>query len=231
MNLYIIYGSESLLLKPYINSISNDSICIRIYNNKVPEKRTNFFDFKFDNSFEKNFLDKFNLFSKKIKKIIFIGAASILENDLFMSSEDKIIEKILNTNVKNYIKISKLLIPLMLKLKSGAFIYLSSFRSIKPTKGTILYSSTKSFCETFFKGIGREYGRLNITSHIIRMGAFDGKMLHNLGEEYKKKVNKQISLGREGTPQELSDTIKFCEQNPYTNNGIIEINGGLNIDL
>ena len=165
------------------------------------------------------------------EKIIFIGAASILENDLFMSSEDKIIEKILNTNVKNYIKISKLLIPLMLKLKSGAFIYLSSFRSIKPTKGTILYSSTKSFCETFFKGIGREYGRLNITSHIIRMGAFDGKMLHNLGEEYKKKVNKQISLGREGTPQELSDTIKFCEQNPYTNNGIIEINGGLNIDL
>ena len=85
--------------------------------------------------------------------------------------------------------------------------------------------------ETFFKGIGREYGRLNITSHIIRMGAFDGKMLHDLGDNYIKSVKKKISLGREGTPDELSNAIKFCEENPYTNNGIIEINGGLNIDL
>ena len=82
-------------------NISKIEIKVELDNNKVPEKRTNFFDFKFDNSFEKNFLDKFNLFSKKIKKIIFIGAASILENDLFMSSEDKIIEKILNTNIEN----------------------------------------------------------------------------------------------------------------------------------
>lgn len=231
MNLYIIYGSESLLLKPYIDSISNDSICFRIFNKKIPPKKPNFFDFQFNTSFTKDFINQFNLNAKKIKKIIFIGAASILETNLLVSSDENIIEKILDTNVKNYIKISKLLIPLMLKVKSGSFIYLSSFRSIKPTKGTILYSSTKSFCETFFKGIGREYGRFKITSHIIRMGAFDGKMLHDLGSEYTKKVNKQISLGREGTPEELSNTIKFCEENPYTNNGIIEINGGLNIDI
>ena len=231
MNLYIIYGSESLLIKPYIENISKDSICFRIYNNKIPKKRPNFFDFKFDSQFEEKLKEIFEKNSKKITKIVFVGAASILENDLFISSNQNTVDNILDTNIKNYITISHLLLPLMFKSKHGSFIYLSSFRSQKPTKGTILYSSTKSFCETFFKGLGREYGRLNITSHIIRMGAFDGKMLHDLGEEYTKKVNKQISLGREGTPQELSNAINFCENNPYTNNGIVEINGGLNIDL
>ena len=63
------------------------------------------------------------------------------------------------------------------------------------------------------------------------MGAFDGKMLHGLGSEYIKNINKQISLGREGTADELCRTIKFLQENPYTNTGVLEINGGLNIDL
>ena len=49
------------------------------------------------------------------------------------------------------------------------------------------------------------------SSHIIRMGAFDGKMLHGLGSEYIKNINKQISLG-EGTADELCRTIKFCKK-------------------
>ena len=72
----------------------------------------------------------------------------------------------------------------MCKINNGCFIYLSSFRSQKPTKGTILYSASKAFGETFFKGIGIEYGRFNITSHLIRMGAFEGKMLFNLNQTY-----------------------------------------------
>lgn len=231
MKLYILYGSESILLKPLVDSFSENFICIRIFNSKVPSKKENFIDIKFNDETFKILSEHLIHLIPKVKKIIFVGAASILETDLFLSSKDDLIEKIIKTNLRNYLSFTKLLLPFMIKIKNGCFIYLSSFRAVKPTKGTLLYSSTKSFCETFFKGIGREYGRLNITSHIIRMGAFDGKMLHDLGDNYIKSVKKKISLGREGTPDELSNAIKFCEENPYTNNGVIEINGGLNIDL
>ncbi len=230
MKCYIIYGSETLLLKPFINKIDKKSICIRIYNNKTPSKKTNFFDFKFDHNLFKNITNLLNKNINKTKKIIFIGAASTLEKSLFLSNKTKEIDNILEVNIKNYLNLVGLIIPYMIKIKSGSFIYLSSFRALKPTKGTLLYSGTKAFCETFFKGIGREYGRLNITSHIIRMGAFEGKMLHDLGEEYIKKVKKHISIGRNGSAEELSDIIDFCEKNAYTTTGVIEANGGLNME-
>ena len=230
MKCYIIYGSESLLLKPFINNIDEKSICIRIYNNKIPHKRINFFDFKFDEDLFKQMNSLLEKKNDQIDKIIFIGAASTLEKKLFLSNDKYEVERILNINIKNYLSLVSNIIPFMMKKKKGSFIYLSSFRAIKPTKGTLLYSSTKSFCETFFKGIGREYRRFNITTHIIRMGAFDGKMLHNLGDEYIKKVNKHISLGRNGSAEELSNIIDFCEKNVYTTTGVVEANGGLNME-
>lgn len=230
MKCYIIYGSETLLLKPFLNKIDSNSICIRIYNNKVPLKKKNFFDIKFDGLC----IEKLNkLIDEKIdslKKIVFIGAAATLEKTLYMSNTSIEKKNILQTNIINYLDLVTAILPYMVKKKSGSFIYLSSFRAIKPTKGTLLYSSTKSFCETFFKGIGIEYGRLNITSHIIRMGAFDGKMLHDLGKKYIDKITKSISLNREGTPDELCKVLNFCENNPYSNSGIIEMNGGLNLE-
>ena len=118
----------------------------------------------------------------------------------------------------------------MCKINNGTFVYLSSFRAHKPTKGTALYSSSKSFGETFFKSIGIEYGMFNVTTHIIRMGAFEGKMLFNLSENYKKKIEKNISLKKFGSAKDLSSLIGFCIKNKYTNSGILEINGGLDIE-
>ena len=86
MKCYIIYGSETLLLKPFLNKIDTNSICIRIYNNKVPLKKENFFDIKFDELC----IEKLNkLIDEKIdslKKIVFIGAAATLEKTLYMSN-------------------------------------------------------------------------------------------------------------------------------------------------
>ena len=233
MKLYIIYGSETLLLKPLIRQISSeqDSVCVRIYNNKVPTKINNFFDLKYNNFFTKQFEKIIQKLSKKIEEVIFIGAASIMQQSLFCSEKKDVIDRSIDVNIKNYLFLIHRILKIMMGIKFGRFIYLSSFRSIKPTKGTVIYSSCKAFGETFFKGIGLEYGSLNITTHVIRMGFFDGKMLHELGDDYEDKISKKISLKRPGTAAELCNTINFCINNPYQNSGIIELNGGLNIDL
>jgi NADP-dependent 3-hydroxy acid dehydrogenase YdfG len=233
MKLYIIYGSETLLLKPLIKQIScaRESFCVRIYNNKIPTKINNFFDLKYNNFFTKQFEKTIQKLPKKIEEIIFIGAASIMQQSLFWSEKKDVIDKAIDVNIKNYLFLIHRILKMMMSIKFGRFIYLSSFRSIKPTKGTVIYSSCKAFGETFFKGIGLEYGSFNITTHVIRMGAFDGKMLHELGDDYEDKISKKISLKRPGTAEELCNTINFCINNPYQNSGIIELNGGLNIDL
>lgn len=175
--------------------------------------------------------NKLNEIDKDVKKIVFIGAGSIMQQSLFWSEKKEIIEKSIEVNIKNYLHIVQIVLRFMMRKKNGCFVYLSSFRAVKPTRGTLIYSGSKAFNEAFFKGIGLENGSFNITSHIIRMGAFDGRMMHALGDDYNKKINKKIALSRLGTAEELCNAIKFCIENPYQNSGILEINGGLDIDL
>ena len=91
--------------------------------------------------------------------------------------------------------VSKIVVEKMLKNKSGRLINLSSFRSYNPTNGTSIYSSIKSFNNTFFKSLGLEYGRFDITSNSISIGFADTKLLKNLDKEsimkYKNAITKK----------------------------------------
>lgn len=43
----------------------------------------------------------------------------------------------------------------------------------------------------------------------------------------REPLEKQIPLGRLGTPEEVADAAVFLAQNPYANNCIINLDGGL----
>ena len=62
------------------------------------------------------------------------------------------INQMLCTNINNYVDFTHYLLPFMIKIRSGNFIFLSSFRAIATTKGASLYSASKSLLEKpFFK--------------------------------------------------------------------------------
>jgi NADP-dependent 3-hydroxy acid dehydrogenase YdfG len=152
------------------------------------------------------------------------------DSNIFFSIKEKEISTLIDANIKNYLLITKIILPIMIRIKAGKFIYLSSFRSEISTRGTAIYSACKAFGESFFKTIGQEYGRLGITSHIIRMGYFEGRLLDNLTNEKKLKILKRISTGRLGNAKDLAGAIKTAENLNYNNSGIIEINGGLDFE-
>lgn len=228
MKLYIVYGSESLLLNKFYEK-NHGSYFVRIYNNKIPDQKKNFFDIQI-NDFEKNFSNLYQSIETKITKIIFLGVGFLADSNIFFSLENKEIDKLINANINNYLSLTKIILPIMMKINSGKFIYLSSFRSKIPTRGTAIYSASKAFGENFFRTIGQEYGRFGITSHIIRMGYFEGRLLDNLSEEKKMKILKKISIGRLGSANDLSNVITAFENMDYNNSGIIEMNGGLDFE-
>jgi 3-oxoacyl-[acyl-carrier protein] reductase len=225
MKVTIIYGSESNILENYYNE-KQDCI-IRLYNNRVPQPKKNCIDIKFSSqnfSILKNELDKI---LPNIKKLIFLGVAFASDKNLLKLSSEQDIDELISVNINNYIKLSKFVLEYMLKVKSGKFIYLSSFRSQNPTRGTAIYSASKAFGESFFKTLGMEYGMFNVTSHIIRMGYFDGRLLDTLSKEKKTEITKRISKKRLGNSKDLIDLVRFLEDHDYTNSGVIELNGGL----
>ena len=223
-NLFIVYGSETALLKKLFNF--ENSYFLRIYNKKAPEKLKNAIDL---NNFEDFKISFNNLINEKTpKKIIFIGAAFLTQNKLFISETESHINKMIEVNIQNYVKYCYYILPQMKKIGSGQFIYLSSFRSKNTTRGTSLYSASKAFGEKFFEVLGKENGVFGIYSVSIRLGYFDSRMTNMFDPDKIKQFKISIGNRRLGTQEDLINCIKFLLINPYTNGGAIDLTGGIN---
>jgi len=222
-DLYIVFGSETKLLKNLFTK--KDVFFIRIYNNRVPSKLSNSIDI---NSFE-NFKLEFEVFieKNKPKKIIFIGAAFIVQNNLLVFEKQNDLDNMLETNISSYVKYARYLIPFMLKKKSGNFIFLSSFRAVTSARGISVYSASKAFCEKFFETIGIEYGSHGIYSTSIRLGCMEGRMMDVIQDDYKKNLLKNIGSKRLGTSVDVVNAIDFILANNYTSGGVIDLTSGI----
>jgi len=222
-DLYIVFGSETKLLKNLF--AKKNAFFLRIYNNRVPAPMENSIDV---NSFENFKLEFETLFEKnKPKKVIFIGAAFLVQNNLLVFEKQNDLDKMLETNIFSYVKYTRYLIPFMLKIKSGNFIFLSSFRAVTTARGISVYSASKAFCEKFFETIGIEYGSHGIYSTSIRLGCMEGRMMDVIHEDYKDNLLKNIGSKRLGTSNDVVNTINFILANNYASGGVIDLTSGI----
>lgn len=118
-----------------------------------------------------------------ITRKVFLGAAFKSQTSLMVGTSEEEIAQLAKTNIENYISLTSSLLPQMLSIRNGIFIYLSSFRSEVYTKGAALYSATKAFGEAYFAALGDEYGKAGVRSSSIRMGYFEGRMVTSMDAE------------------------------------------------
>ena len=146
LDLFIVFGSESRLLNQVYKR--KNTFFLKIYNNTKPLIKTNALSADSFDSFKESF-NKL-IVNQNFKKIIFLGSAFKNQNKLFFGENKSSLDEMIETNIQNYIQYTHFLLPFMLKLKSGQFIYLSSFRSQQTAKGLSIYSASKAFGEKFF---------------------------------------------------------------------------------
>lgn len=101
-----------------------------------------------------------------------ICAATLTQSSLLVN--DPTTADQIEGNISNYITLVQTVLPYMIRAKYGRFVYLSSFRSVSPTKGAVLYGACKAFGEALFAGIGVEYESRNIRTASLRLGYLDG---------------------------------------------------------
>ena len=223
---FIIYGGGSDVIQNVYKKYQN-SYFLSIIKKTQPT-------YKLGDTISTNEIDWFkrfdNLLGKcdKKKLIIYLNAATYQLEKLFVAHKYSEIKEIIRVGINDQLMISKIVVEKMLQNKSGRFINLSSFRSYNPTNGTSIYSSIKSFNNTFFKSLGLEYGRFDITSNSISIGFADTKLLKNLDKEsimkYKNAITKKKFLPKD----EFTDCIDYIIKSNYLNCANIDLDGGLN---
>jgi NAD(P)-dependent dehydrogenase (short-subunit alcohol dehydrogenase family) len=146
-----------------------------------------------------------------------------------VSITDEYWDKLLTTNLKGLFNITRACIP---HLKSGAsFVNVSSIAGIRPTAGFAVYCASKYGVIGFSKCLALELGPKGIRTNIVAPGYVDTPTNASVvaGKDAVESMEKQVSFGRMGTPDEVADLVVFLfgDESRYMNGSVVEINGGL----
>lgn len=153
-----------------MESLAKECQVVRLFNQTVPEPLENRTDAKETNHLAQC-LDSLQI-NPDDQRIGFIGATFARQNSLFVNETEESLNLQVATNIRLYLSVVSQLLPRMVKAKYGHSVYLSSFRTDSPVKGTTLYAVSKAFGETFFSGLGKEYGRFKCECFINPNGIF-----------------------------------------------------------
>ncbi len=142
-------------------------------------------------------------------------------------------------NLRSFIRISELAIPIMQKQKSGRIIAITSVSAKQPLQNLVLSNTTRLGVVGYAKTLANEYAKDNILVNVVcpgpnltdRMKEIIQKMSQDTGKSetvVEKLWTDQIPLGRLGSPEEFANLVVFLAsvKASYITGTVIQVDGG-----
>ena len=167
--------------------------------------------------------------SKETQISILVNNAGITRDNIVLRMSEDEWQDIMNVNLNGTFYFSKKVLKMMLKLKWGRVINITSTSASIGNKGQSNYSAAKAGVEAFTKSLAREVGKRNITINSIAPGFIDTDMTQQSDGVSMDDLINEIPLGRFGKPEEIAHLASFLcsEAASYITGQTIHINGGL----
>lgn len=139
-------------------------------------------------------------------------------------------QKVMDVNLTSAFLVSKHVIPIMKKQKSGKIINIGSVAAHNGGgPGAIPYATAKAAIHTFTKGLAKELAPYNILVNCIAPGTIDTRFHEQYSTpENRVKNSESIPLKREGKPAEVAGAavLLVTDYGSYITGETIEVNGG-----
>lgn len=148
--------------------------------------------------------------------------------DLVNGTEDSFFS-IIDLNLGSVYRITKLVVPYMIKGGGGSIVNISSIGGIIPDITRIGYGVSKAAVNNITKQIAMQYARNNIRCNAVLPGltATDAA-LENMPESFIKSFLSHVPLNRMATPEDIANAVLFfsSDDSSYITGHILEVSGG-----
>lgn len=160
---------------------------------------------------------------------VLVNNAGICDDSLFVRMTDTQLENLINLNLVETLKLTKLVIPNMMKMRYGRIISIGSVVSQMGARGLVHYAASKAGLEGFTKSLALEVAKWNITANVVSPGFIDTDMTKILSEKLISEICARIPLCRLGEAKEVAAVVKFLAsaEASYITGETIHVNGGL----
>lgn len=157
---------------------------------------------------------------------ILLNNAGITRDDLFIRMDADKWNAVINTNLNSAFYVSKPVVKLMMKQRSGAIINTSSVVGLYGNPGQANYSAAKAGLIGFTKSLAKELGSRGIRVNAVCPGFIATDMTKDLPniDEYLKA----IALRRLGEAEDIAKAVKFLALDAdYITGQALEVDGGM----
>jgi 3-oxoacyl-[acyl-carrier protein] reductase len=95
--------------------------------------------------------------------------------------------------------------------------------------GQASYAASKAALEAYTRSLAQEVAERNVTVNAVAPGFITTDMTRKLDAQWQERIQREIPLGRFGTPEEIAEVVEFLcsEEASYVTGQVIDVAGGL----
>lgn len=158
-----------------------------------------------------------------------VNVAGLNELRTLENIDDESLDVMLKTNLSGPLKLIQAIVPGMKAIGGGKILSFSSIWGLRSKEVRTLYSMGKFGIRGMTAALARELGPDNILLNTIAPGyVLTDMTFKNVPEEERKKICKEIPLGRMAQPEEIAKVVSFLisPDNTYITGQTIIVDGG-----
>lgn len=137
-------------------------------------------------------------------------------------------EKLRNVALDGGFRMSMACVPHIIERGGGSVVGIHGMSSYAGAANGAHKSAVKSGMAGMIRGMAHDLGRHNITCNVAVVGRFDTERTGGSGDPTPTNTGLPIPMGRNGTPQDMADLIRFLVGpfSRYITGQTIQVNGG-----
>ena len=159
--------------------------------------------------------------------LLLVNNAGISTFNLAQDVSDAELDEMLDANVKDMFRLTRAVIPYLLRASEGRILNMSSVWGVVGASMESVYSLTKGAVNAFTEALGKELAPNHIPVNAIAIGCVDTDMNGWMSAEDRAQLEDEIPYGRMCTPAEVADFVRLLAAAPsYLTGQIIRFDGG-----
>jgi len=160
---------------------------------------------------------------------VLINNAAITEDGLLMMLADEAWERVIRTDLGGAALCCRLALRGMIAGRWGRIVNVVSPAAFLGQEGASNYAAAKAGLVALTKSLAREVARFGVTVNAVSPGLVETQLLATLSPARRQEMERQVALGRPGTPEEIAAAIVFLVSPAasYVTGTTLHVDGGL----